>query len=66
MLRKFLALQPEERRQRLDGIEEIVAELTRLLEVELFNEVFECLSANDTSPDRVAAGNSKQGSRLLQ
>jgi len=44
MLRKFLVLQPEERRQRLDGIEEIVTQLTGLLEVQLFNGVFEWLS----------------------
>lgn len=43
-LRAFLARQPEERRLRLDGIEERVEALERRLEVGLFNEVFLWLS----------------------
>lgn len=44
ILRDFLALLPEENRQRLDGIEAFITELVGRLEPELFNTVFQWLS----------------------
>lgn len=44
IVHQYLDRQPEERRQRLDGIDEMWTELVRLLQIEILSEMFRWLS----------------------